>query len=125
MSGPAFRRAFFLLGSFLLLSGQAPRPPEISAIEPTSGIVGTNIRLTGRQFTSDNTVYFGSTIIRHVAVSSAIGIACTTNPNCQPGIVQTIRFSVPAMATRGPNDVSLQNSNGTSNAVKFTVLARP
>ena len=107
-----------------LLVGQAtgPAPPFISSIFPSSGTANTNVSLTGRQFAADNTVVFGKQLIAHVGIASAIGIACTTDPNCRSGIVQTLRFKVPAAAAVGPTEVSVRNANGVSNAVGFTVV---
>ncbi len=114
----------FLLAVALLLSGQAPAPPEISSISPASAVAGTAVSLVGRQFTADNTILFGGATIRHVGIASAVGIACTANPNCRSGIVQTLAFKVPRTAPPGPLQVSVRNANGASNAVTFTVLKR-
>lgn len=108
----------------LLLIGQAvaQTAPSISSIYPTSGRVGASATLTGRQFRNENTIVFGKVLITHVGIASAIGIACTTDPNCRPGIVQTLKFKVPALGAAGPTKVSVKNANGTSNAVDFTVM---
>jgi len=133
------------------VSPVAPTPPvhiptpspvgdiTVRAITPSSGPVGTHVTLTGFGFTSDNTIRFGSGAIVDVPISSSIAVACTTDPSCIPGIRQTIEFDVPAalnpacyyseprcliasrMTTPGPYQVSVQNSNGTSNAITFTV----
>lgn len=117
-------RLAIVLAASPLLIGQAPLPvgPFISSIAPSSGPAGTSIELSGRQFLADNTVLFGAVQIRHVGVASAFGIACTSDPNCRSGIVQTLRFKVPAKAAPGPTKVSVKNANGASNAVDFTVL---
>jgi hypothetical protein len=107
-----------------LLGGQAagPAPPFISSLSPSAGAANANVTLTGRQFTADNTVVFGNTLIAHVGIASAIGIACTTDPSCRSGIMQTLGFKVPAQAAVGPTEVSVRNANGVSNAVDFTVV---
>ncbi|MBA3789352.1 peptidoglycan-binding protein [Patescibacteria group bacterium] len=121
-----------------------PVPPEssvnINSISPTSGAVGTTVSITGYGFTSDNTVLFAGGAIRNVPVSSSIAIACTTDPNCRGGIRQTLLFTVPSsigpncppgslcplyarLVTPGDYQISVQNTNGTSNAVTFTVTS--
>jgi hypothetical protein len=114
-------RQIVLLAIALLLLGQAPAHPEISSISPQAAVAGKTVTLTGRQFTADNTILFGSTIIRHVGISSAIGITCTNDPACRSGIIQTLTFVTPMTAMPGPHSVSVRNANGTSNAVTFTV----
>jgi hypothetical protein len=121
---PVWIRLAIVLASSPLLIGQAPVAvaPIISSISPSSGPAGTGVELTGRQFLADNSVLFGTIEIRHVGVASAYGIACTADPNCRSGIVQTLRFKVPAKAAPGPTKVSVKNANGASDAVDFTVL---
>ena len=121
----------------------APVPPvsavSIYSITPTSGQVGTTVDITGFGFTNDNTINFGGDLIQHVAISSSIAVACTTDPACRGGIRETLEFTVPSalnpscyyseprcliasrQTTPGTYNVSVQNSNGTSNATTFTV----
>jgi hypothetical protein len=114
---------------------------HIFSITPNSGVVGIEVTISGRGFTDDNTIVFGGNRIEHVPVASSITIACTTDPTCVPGIRETLRFTVPEflnppcyysrpaclMASRqtmpGPYDVYVQNAQGTSNTVVFTVAA--
>ena len=109
-------------------------------MQPASGPPGTAVTLTGSGFTHDNAIYFGTGVIAHVPINSAIGIACTTDPNCRGGIQQTIVFTVPGtMPAACPADsagcpsqprqtapgvypVSVGNENGRTNKVWFTVL---
>jgi len=107
-----------------LLVGQttAPIAPFISSVSPTAARANASVTLTGGQFTADNTVVFGAVLVRHIHIDSAIGIACTTDLNCRSGIIQSLKFKVPAKATAGPTKVSVKNANGTSNAVAFIVL---
>ncbi len=95
--------------------------PVISAIAPSSGLAGTSITLTGRGFTSDNTILFGPITIEHVGITSAIAITCTNDPNCQSGIFQTLTLAAPAVAP-GSYSVSVQNTNGNSNEMTFNVI---
>jgi len=114
-------------------------PVKIYNVLPTSGAVGTTVSITGFGFTSDNTVHFGYGVIMHLPITSSIAIACTTNPSCHGGINQTIQFVVPStldpacrfstpmceiasMLTKpGDYNVYVQNTNGTSSAVTFSV----
>ena len=121
--------------------GMNPQPTNISIynIAPTSGPVGTSVSITGFGFTGDNTIHFGSGAIVHVPITSSIAIACTTNPDCHGGINQTITFTVPAalnplcyysgcmmpsmQTVPGTYDVYVENANGTSAKVSFTVTS--
>jgi len=123
-----------------------PTPTPVSAITiynmtPTSGPTGTHVVIDGFGFTNDNTIHFGSGAIVHVPITSSIAIACTTNPSCKGGIHQTIEFDVPSTlnpacyyseprcliasreTTPGDYQVSVQNSNGTSSSITFTVTS--
>lgn len=111
----------------------------IYSITPKSGPVGTSVTLDGFGFTDDNTIHFGSGVIAHIARGSSVAIACTTDPNCRGGIHQSLTFTVPAgldpacrqsnppcmvasrQTTPGSYDVWVENSNGKSAAVRFTV----
>lgn len=75
----------------------------------------------------------------NVPVASAIGIACTRDPRCTPGILQTLVFKVPSLliplcyyaqprclmplrkTKPGDYQVSVENVNGLSNRIVFKV----
>jgi hypothetical protein len=124
----------------------SPNPQPISSVRiysvnPTSGPTGTTVSITGFGFTSDNTVHFGGGVIQHVPITSSIAIACTTSPLCHGGINQTIQFTVPSslnpacyysnprcliasqMTAPGTYNVYVENSNGNSAPVTFTVTS--
>lgn len=122
-------------------TASTPTPATISiqSISPKSGQVGTQVTLTGRFMSDDNIVHFGSGAITHLPVASSIAVACTTDPSCVSGIRQTIVFIVPEsvgpycrpgmmcpmymqLVTPGVYKVSVENENGTSNAVDFSVV---
>ncbi len=125
--------------TFSVTDGSAPQASiTLRAITPSSGPVGETVTLTGFGFTSDNIIHFGGGAIAHVPITSSIAVACTTDPSCIPGIRQTLTFTVPSAVgpycapgmmcamymqeiTPGTYTVYVQNSNGTSNAVSFTV----
>jgi len=125
--------------------GTAPVPNPVPSnnvtiysISPVSGPVGTSVSIKGFGFTASNTVHFGSGTIGNVPVSSSIAIACTTNPSCHGGINQTLIITIPSaigpycapgmacpmymqLLTPGTYTVYVQNDNGTSNSVSFTI----
>ena len=113
--------------------------PVIYRITPTSGPLGTTISITGFGFTNDNTIHFGYGATLHVPITSSLAIACTTDPSCHGGINQTLTFVVPdtlnpacyysnprcmiasQQTQPGPYDITVENTNGTSNTMQFTV----
>jgi len=124
--------------SFTVTGSTSQADPVIYSITPAEGPVGTTVDISGFGFTADNTIHFGSGVIAHVASSGGIAIACTTDPNCRPGIRQNLEFTVPQsvgpncppgsmcpmylqLITPGTYTVYVENSNGTSNTVTFTV----
>ncbi|MBO0733396.1 MAG: hypothetical protein J2P49_03600 [Methylocapsa sp.] len=125
--------------SFAVWAAFAETQVEIVNMQPASGPPGTAVTLTGFGFTHDNSIYFGTGVIAHVPINSAIGIACATVPNCRGGIQQTIVFAAPdtlpaacpAESAGCPSEprptvpgvypVSVGNENGRTNEVWFTV----
>jgi probable HAF family extracellular repeat protein len=97
--------------------------PVISSISLSAGFVGTTVAISGRGFTADNTILFGQTTIAHISAAPPFGIACTTDPNCIPGLFQRLVFTVPANAVLGQYNVLVQNTAGLSNPVTFSVAA--
>jgi peptidoglycan hydrolase-like protein with peptidoglycan-binding domain len=112
----------------------------ILSISPISGPVGTTVSLTGYGFTSDNTILFANGAIRNVPITSTVAIACFAAGNCHGGIRQTLTFTIPSsigpncppgsmcamylrLITPGDYTVAVQNSNGTSNSMTFTVTS--
>jgi peptidoglycan hydrolase-like protein with peptidoglycan-binding domain len=96
----------------------------IYSMSPSLGVVGATVSITGFGFTNDNTVHFGSGVIMHVngtnqtitfTVPSSLNPACYySNPRC---------LMASMMTAPGAYNVYVENSNGTSNAVTFTVTA--
>lgn len=99
------------------------------------------VTLGGDGFTSDNIIHFGGGAIVHVAAQQAI-FNCPMMPAGSTGgcgaYSQTLTFTVPQsvgpycrpgeacpmymqLITDGTYNISVENSNGTSNAVTFTV----
>ena len=131
--------------TYAVFQKQCPPTPtpvgtvSIHGIEPASARVGTEVTMTGNNFTSDNTIHFGNGVIMHVPalISSTMETQCITTP-CYP--IQTLKFKVPAsldpaclfstpsclmpsqQTTPGTYNVYVTNANGTSNSVTSTVL---
>ncbi|HVM73557.1 MAG TPA: IPT/TIG domain-containing protein [Candidatus Paceibacterota bacterium] len=124
--------------SFTVTSSQQTSNMTIYNITPSSGPTGTTVTITGFGFASSNTIRFGGGAISNVPIASSIAIACTTNPSCHGGINQSLVFTVPSalgafclpgtacpmyalLVSPGTYNVSVDNGNGASNAVPFTV----
>ena len=126
------------LGEVTINVGGTAVAPHITGIDPTSGAVGTEIAITGNNFTNEKKVNFGSGVILHVPISSTTEIQCFAAP-CYS--IQTITFAVPAsldaacrftvpvcgmlthMTTPGEHSVYVENSNGSSNPTAFIVTS--
>lgn len=114
---------------------------RIRTLTPATSTIGGLVAVTGSGFTNDNTVHFGNVTIAHVPITSAIAISCTNDPSCVAGIRQTLIFNVPVSddsasscvaadcksgkqsIAPGVYDVVIENDNGTSNALSFTVTS--
>ncbi len=86
-------------------------PVQTSALTPSVGTIGTLVALTRSGFTSDNTIHFGSGVITHVPV--ALNPACLAQGCMVPS----------QQMTPGDYAGSVENANGTSDALTFTVSA--
>jgi hypothetical protein len=104
----------------LVAAAERQTAVKVYAISPASAPAGSEATITGFGFAADNAIHFGDRVMRHVAVKSAIGIACTVNPSCRGGIQQTLAFTIPD-APPSPYLVWVENRNGKSNAARFTV----
>ena len=96
---------------------------KANSVFPASGPSGMEAAVTGFGFTDDNAIHFGDRIVPHVAVKSALAIACATNPGCRAGIHQTLVFTIPE-APAGVYRVWVENSNGASNSLRFALTKR-
>lgn len=117
--------------SYTFTVGNNISAPAISSISPTSGLVGTTVTITGTGFTpTGNRIKFGDLGSENnpsYSINSSNGttltftvptsnyLACwSSNPACL----------APATVTQpGSYQVSLINTNGTSNSKPFTVTA--
>ena len=82
--------------------------PTVYTLTPSSGAVNTQVVIYGSNFTSTgNTVNFGSTVMNNL--TSTNGTSITVN--------------VPSQLAAGSYNISVSNTNGTSNALTYTVTA--
>ena len=82
--------------------------PSVTAVTPAVAISGESITVTGTRFTATgNTVRMGTTAIGTLPASGGT----------------TIVFTVPSGIAAGEHSVTVENTNGTSNAVNLTVNA--
>ncbi len=126
----------------LTVTGGTTNAVSISNISPSSGPVGTMVTISGTGFAGDNTVYFASGAVQHVAMIQPLystGFACSGYPNCvMPQ--ETMNFTIPSsvapycapgmmcaqymqLITPGTYPLYIMNANGTSNTVYLTVTA--
>jgi hypothetical protein len=96
--------------------------PTIYSIDPASNTAGERVTIVGFGFLTSNTVRFGRSSIPNVPIAWQAGIQCVQGKSaCHPGINQALVITVPRDATAGQYDFSIENSNGVSNVVLFTV----
>jgi peptidoglycan hydrolase-like protein with peptidoglycan-binding domain len=97
--------------------------PVVSSLSPTSGAIGTTVTVTGSGFTNDNTVMFDSGAILHVSSSNGTTLTFNVPDSLTPACYYSTPRCLVAtrMVTAGNYSVSIQNSNGTSNSLVFTV----
>ncbi len=113
------------LAAVLLALAGIPAPAAqtvfIASITPDSGPIGTSVTVTGSGFTSDNIVRFGQVFIKHVKARSrgslVFSVPTIQNPSC---FAQGCRIVSQPIAPRD-YPVSVQNKNGVSNVVTFSV----
>jgi len=119
--GPLTRAALVRLGCNKV-------PPyasiSISSLSPASGKVGTRVAITGSGFSNSNTILMdGMLVARDVPVSSTISavqftIPADLSPNCPSGSYCAMYLR---QVTPGSYAVTVQNVNGTSNALTLSV----
>ncbi|MDO8301957.1 MAG: IPT/TIG domain-containing protein, partial [Sedimentisphaerales bacterium] len=105
--------------------------PAITAINPTSGLVGTSVTITGRGFTpTGNRVNFGGGVIMDLVPAGSSATDVQTLTFTVPSTLDLLcRHQAPYCAivagptTPGVYPVSVTNANGASNAMNFTVTA--
>ncbi len=109
--------------------------PTISYLSPNSGAVGTSVTIYGTGFNSScniysvcptkpassaNTINFGNAVIPFVYANNGTSITFTVPSSNTCGLGQMCTQVIP-----GTYQVSVNNSNGVSNSVNFTVTGNP
>lgn len=86
----------------------APTPPTLASLNPNTGVTGTSLSLTvtGTKFTADSVVKFGATSLATTFVSPT-----------------QLTATMAALPAAGTVQVTVTNTEGTSNARPFTVTA--
>jgi Zn-dependent metalloprotease len=95
-------------GPFILNTTCVPVTPTVTSFNPTSGLEGTSVAITGTNLTAASAVRFNGTAASTFTVNSATSITAT----------------VPVGATTGPISVTVPGGTGTS-ATNFRVLHAP
>jgi hypothetical protein len=105
-----------------------PTPTPTSSVSlynesPTTGAVGTTVSITGFGFTSSNTILMdGNVAVSNVPISSSQTLTFTIPsalaPYCAPGTACPMYMR---LLTPGQYNITVLNSNGTSNALSFMV----
>lgn len=80
--------------------------PEITSIAPNEGPVGTQVTITGKNFSSFQSLQFGSASSNSVASKTDTELVTVVLPGLAPGVAS----------------VTVKTTGGTSNAVSFKVL---
>ncbi len=96
----------------------------IQSVQPTSGAVGASVTIFGTGFTGSNNIKFDSSDAVTVASSNGTSLTFTVpayiRPYCPPGAYCFV-YQIPTQPMT--YSVTVQNENGTSNAIKFTVTS--
>jgi peptidoglycan hydrolase-like protein with peptidoglycan-binding domain len=96
--------------------------PSINSIAPSSGGVGTTVTIYGQGFTHSNTIHFGLGGVMNVDSSNGTTLTYTIpqsmGPLCAPGMYCAQYLQ---QVTAGSYNISVENSQGTSNAASFLV----
>ncbi len=104
--------------------GNTPLPtnaPAITAITPTQGPSGTTVTVYGTGFTAHNIVHFaigsvGTIVAQQGSISFTV--PSSIGPYCKP--MQACPMYL-ALINAGTYPISIENENGISNTVQFTV----
>ena len=114
---------FPVLSEAQLTGSTAQRAPSIYSIKPTLGAAGNELTINGFGFSTSNTVHFGNKSIGNVSIAWQAGITCVAgSSDCHPGINQALIVTIPQDGAPGMYDVSVENPDGISNVVVFTIV---
>ena len=99
-------------------------PVTIYSMTPTVGPIGTAVTLYGSNLTHENTINFGSGVIKNIPSTNSqtltFNVPSSLNPSCYYSYPQCLMMSM--LLSPGVYPVSVTNQNGqTSNTFNFTV----
>jgi peptidoglycan hydrolase-like protein with peptidoglycan-binding domain len=96
--------------------------PVISAISPSSGSAGTTVTITGSGFMPSDIVHFsigGLNATSTNGTSISFVVPTSIGPYCKPDQACALYME---LLNAGTYPVSVENANGTSNVVSFTII---
>lgn len=110
----------------VLSCGVQTSAPVIYSVSPTSGTVGSQVTINGSGFTSDTNIQFSSGWAQSTFISNnriVFNVPSTISPRCYYSNPPCMLLVASRLVTPGTYTVSVDNSNGTSNSVNFTVTS--
>lgn len=102
---------------------------RLESVSPAVGLIGSTIELRGSGFTGDNQILLsGNVAARNVHLASVTNghqilsftIPSDVSPDCKPGMMCAMYV---LHVTSGVYSVTVQNENGTSNALSLRVIS--
>jgi hypothetical protein len=106
-----------------LLSPTALPAPSIYSIDPSSGPGGIPVTIIGYGFSVVNIVHFGKITISDVPIAWQVGVVCVQGkPGCHSGINQALNVIIPGNQQPGKYGIFVENTNGASNILRFTII---
>ncbi|MES2409275.1 MAG: IPT/TIG domain-containing protein [Patescibacteria group bacterium] len=102
---------------------------QIYSLSPQSGVVGTEVLITGSDFTTDNTILFGNGALVHAkawdnGTKVSFIVPDYLSPLCYYSNPPCLTFAASQKTTPGDYSVQVKNANGTSNNLNFTVTSQ-
>ncbi len=107
------------------VTGNTSQSLQINSLSPSSGVIGTTVTVNGTGFTGSNTIMFKGRSIGTVTSQSGQSLSFTVpsylSPYCSTGMYCPAYVD---FVTPGSYGVQIQNSNGLSNTLNFTVTSQ-
>ncbi len=100
--------------------------PVVYSVSPSSGLVGSQVTINGSNFTSDTKVSFASGYASSIFVSSnkiTFTVPSEIAPSCYYSTPRCYLFVAARQVVPGDYTISVENSNGISNSINFTVTS--
>jgi len=100
--------------------------PTVSNLSPTSGVVGTQVTITGSGFNSDSYVLFGGgtsggSVSSYDGTHITFDVPSSVGAPCNLFSTGSLCPQYARLITPGTYPVSIETANGTSNSMQFTV----